>query len=202
MIKLINKVVPILALLFVILIGLIIVPGMIDDVGDTTSNLYGSASSDPTPPVSDVPKDEPEEPIIKETAFSEESVGNQLAQLVSTHGLGINGFTPTGNGYYTMHLYGKMSTLESFLQDFGSSVMKPVIGDFTIKESSTYFYLMNSYLEDGTPVLYSGSFYDLVIPENTSIMSQMKEMAEAGSTNDYYLVLTFFVNPPDTDGTE
>lgn len=206
MIKLLNKVIPLAAIVFVVLLGLLVVPPQIDRVTDLTNNLYGAGNQpgqttpdDPGPGTTD-PGAQPSTPTdpgsqTEAPKFTEEQVGKTLVEMVGQYGLNVNGLTAQGDGSYTIHIYGDKSILNGFLEGFGRCELEPKIGDFSIRESSTYFFLMNAKSDSGQPLLYTGSFYDLFSNGNPQVMQQMESLANTQSSSQYYLVLTFFVNP-------
>ena len=200
MIKVLNKVVPILALLFVFLLGLLTVPGQINNVKEITDGLYGTSEPDtPTtqnPPVSQQ-QPNPSQTVPEQEApkFNEDQVGQVLVDMVGRYGINVNGLTAQGDGTYTIHLYGDFSILKSFLEEFGKCELEPKIGDFSLRESSTYLFLMNAVTEDNFPLLYKGSLYDLFAQGNPQVIQQMESLANTKSSSQYYLILTFFVNP-------
>lgn len=204
MIKLLNRVIPLAAIAFVILLGLLVVPPQINKVTDLTNNLYGTnnppVQTDPGNPVpSDPNSQQGVDPISQEPGaapkFSEEQVGKVLVEMVGQYGLNVNGLTAQGDGSYTIHIYGDISILNGFLEAFGRCELEPQIGDFSIRESSTYFFLMNALSDEGLPLLYTGTFFDLFNNGNPQVMQQMESLANTQSSSQYYLVLTFFVNP-------
>ena len=210
MIRFLNKVVPLFALIFIILVGLITVPSLVVQVEDITNSIYGDQQIGPNgQPAQDqtdqngdgqddefVSPDASESPQPERNAFSEDDVGEILAKLVAEHNLSVNGFTSAGDGHYTLHLYGSLSTLENFLYDFGDSELTPVVGDFMVKESSTYFYLMRHTNQDGTSIMYDVPISDLVAEGNTAVMEQLQTLSANGPSSDYYVVLTFEVPLP------
>lgn len=205
MIRFLNKVVPLVAVVFIVLVGMITIPGLVSQVEDITSSIYGDqqAGQPNADPVVDQNGDGQDDAFVsaddttvqqpQAQAFTEDEVGGILAKLVTEHNLSVNGFTSQGDGHYTLHLYGTLPTLENFLYDLGDSELAPVVGDFMVKESSTYFYLMRSTTADGVSIMYDQPITDLLASGNQEVLAQLQSLAASGPSSDYYAVLTFEV---------